>query len=140
MKYSVLSNQFELYKDDIFGVLKTGLLLLVFLGGFRVFPLLVDKWVNRNLTQKTFGIVTEIEADKYIRERFEGGKISTKGYFVEFDYFPKNQRLNTKSYIAMSTLSLLQKANIRNVKTGDTITVKYDAQHPENAKLVIETK
>ncbi len=138
MKYSSIFNQLDFYKNDIVAVLKIGFLLLVICGGIRIFPLLVDKWGNRNLTESTFGVVTKIEANKYIKETLEGGKISTKGYFVEFDYFPDNQIFNARKYIDKSTLNPSQKANIRKLEIGDTLTVKYDAQHPENAKLVIK--
>jgi len=138
MKYSFLSNQFNFYKNDIVAVLKIGLLLLVICGGIRALPLLVDKWVNRDLTQHTFGIVTKIEPNKYIKEALEGGKISTKGYFVEFNSFIDNQAFNTENYIDKSTLSLLQRANIRNIKAGDTLSVKYNAQNRKKVKLVIE--
>lgn len=138
MKYPLFSGQFDFYKNDIIAVLKLVLLLLVIFAGIRALPSLIDKWLNRNLTQHTFGIVTTIEPNKYIKEALEGGKVSTKGYLVEFNYFIDNQFFNTENYIDKSTLNLIQKANIRNVKTGDTLIVKYNPQNPKNARLVIE--
>lgn len=139
MKKTSLSDKFDFYKDDIIPTLRFILFILacVFIAVFG--KSLLNKWFDRELTQETYGVVTKIEEKKIDpKKNYYDGKNNTEGYFVEFYYFAKHQKIKVKTYVRRGTLTLLQNGRIRNTKAGDTLTVKYHPQDREAAKLIVE--
>ncbi len=139
MKKTSLSDKFDFYKDDIFAIVRAVLFGLALVCIVVFGKPLINAWLNRNLTQETYGVITKIEEKKIDpKKNYYDGKSNTEGYFVEFYYFAKHQKIKQKTYLRRGALTLFQNGTIRNAKIGDTLTVKYNPQNREEAKLIAE--
>ena len=120
-----------LYKEDVFQICMGATFLIFILS----LPSLGRKYILSKLDTKIVGVVENIEKNQAIHNSQYGGKVYVKSYTVDYQFFIDKMEVCKREWIEKRTLTTNQRIAIYNLKSGDSLSIRYDSKNIQNAKI-----
>jgi hypothetical protein len=127
-----------LHEDDLKGVFKVFLPLLLLLIALINIPYFTRMFVVQSLDSETYGVIESIEKRKGVHESKYGGSLVIKDYKIQYRYLVKNDSFVQTEIIDRKSVKLDERIKIGKLKKGDTILVKYNSKNYNQSHLKIE--
>ncbi|MEO0684632.1 MAG: hypothetical protein AAFY76_06175 [Cyanobacteria bacterium J06649_11] len=128
----------SLYSDDVKGVIKVLVLLILVVGGYRYLPIMLQQAGTIKLKGETIGVVTKKRKVEKIYESEMGGKLGIKGYQIEYFYLVEGKEVNKKAYVDKLRYTMKERMKLFQLQAGDTIKVKYDLDAPNKSAIFFD--
>ena len=129
---------FSLYSDDIKGIIKVTVLLVVVVGGYRALPRVLRYASTVKLKGETIGVVTQIRKVEKIYESEAGGKLGVKGYDVKYSYVVDGEEEDKQVYLDKLRYTMKERMKLYQLQVGDSVLVKFDLDTPNKSTIAFD--
>lgn len=127
-----------MYKEEIYGLLKLGIPLIILFFFIRNFSVLTRSLIISKLDSETKGVVNSIEIRKGIKETQVGGQIANLDCKIDYHYFIKNETYKKTEIILWKSIDLDQRMYIMSLSEGDSILVKFDSKKYSSSTVLLD--
>ncbi|MFT6320669.1 MAG: hypothetical protein ACJAT4_001597 [Granulosicoccus sp.] len=126
---------FFLHKEDVKGVFKISVPILILMFVFIKIPWMLQQFALGSLDSEITGVVNSVEKIKGIQESQIGGKVVTKKYTIEYQFQVREDVFKKTETLHRSSLHLNQRAKFSHLEKGDSILIRYDSDDLKKSKI-----